>query len=399
MDHFSYSTLQEDIFNIVYQYLFKLFIYFRRQKMSQKLEVLYNRKPCYDIVIESNFDVLSNELSNFDCANKKICIISDSTVSSIYKDELMDILKPACKNIYSYSFSSGEAQKNLSTVNDIYRFLIEQQFDRKDMLLALGGGVVGDITGFVAATYLRGIDYIQVPTTLLSQVDSSIGGKTGVDFEQYKNMVGAFKMPRLVYINIHTLSTLDDRQFYNGFAEAMKHGLIKDAMYYEWLISNMYEICDREEEVLEELVYKSCQIKKAIVEKDPLEQGDRALLNFGHTIGHAIEKYKNFNLMHGECVALGCIAAAYISWKKELLSMEEYYEVRDMFVPFNLPISVEDLDTDEIIKITKSDKKMEQGALKFILLKKIGKAIIDRNVTEEELKAGIEEIIYRDEME
>lgn len=399
MDHFSYSTLQEDIFNIVYQYLFKLFIYFRRQKMSQRLEVLYNRKPCYDIVIESNFDVLSNELSNFDCANKKICIISDSTVSSIYKDELMDILKPVCKNIYSYSFSSGEAQKNLSTVNDIYRFLIEQQFDRKDMLLALGGGVVGDITGFVAATYLRGIDYIQVPTTLLSQVDSSIGGKTGVDFEQYKNMIGAFKMPRLVYINIHTLSTLDDRQFYNGFAEAMKHGLIKDAMYYEWLISNMYEICDREEEVLEELVYRSCQIKKAIVEKDPLEQGDRALLNFGHTIGHAIEKYKNFNLMHGECVALGCIAAAYISWKKELLSMEEYYEVRDMFVPFNLPISVEDLDTDEIIKITKSDKKMEQGALKFILLKKIGKAIIDRNVTEEELKAGIEEIIYRDEME
>lgn len=367
--------------------------------MSQRLEVLYNRKPCYNIVIESNFNALSNELSNFDCANKKICIISDSTVSSIYKDELMDILKPVCKNIYSYSFSSGEAQKNLSTVNDIYRFLIEQQFDRKDMLLALGGGVVGDITGFVAATYLRGIDYIQVPTTLLSQVDSSIGGKTGVDFEQYKNMVGAFKMPRLVYINIHTLSTLDDRQFYNGFAEAMKHGLIKDAMYYEWLISNMYEICDREEEVLEELVYRSCQIKKAIVEKDPLEQGDRALLNFGHTIGHAIEKYKNFNLMHGECVALGCIAAAYISWKKELLSMEEYYEVRDMFVPFNLPISVEDLDTDEIIKITKSDKKMEQGALKFILLKKIGKAIIDRNVTEEELKAGIEEIIYRDEME
>ena len=399
MDYFSYSTLQEDIFNIVYQYLFKLFIYFRRQKMSQRLEVLYNRKPCYNIVIESNFNALSNELSNFDCANKKICIISDSTVSSIYKDELMDILKPVCKNIYSYSFSSGEAQKNLSTVNDIYRFLIEQQFDRKDMLLALGGGVVGDITGFVAATYLRGIDYIQVPTTLLSQVDSSIGGKTGVDFEQYKNMVGAFKMPRLVYINIHTLSTLDDRQFYNGFAEAMKHGLIKDAMYYEWLISNMYEICDREEEVLEELVYRSCQIKKAIVEKDPLEQGDRALLNFGHTIGHAIEKYKNFNLMHGECVALGCIAAAYISWKKELLSMEEYYEVRDMFVPFNLPISVEDLDTDEIIKITKSDKKMEQGAIKFILLKKIGKAIIDRNVTGEELKAGIEEIIYRDEME
>ena len=367
--------------------------------MSQRLEVLYNRKPCYDIVIEQDFNNLSDELSKLECSNKKICVITDSIVSPIYKNELLNVLEPVCKNVYFYCFTSGEEQKNLSTVNNIYSYLIEQHFDRKDILLALGGGVVGDITGFVAATYLRGIDYIQVPTTLLSQVDSSIGGKTGVDYEQYKNMVGAFKMPKLVYINIHTLSTLDDRQFYNGFAEAMKHGLIKDAMYYEWLLSNMYEICEREPETLEELVYKSCQIKKAVVEKDPLEQGDRALLNFGHTIGHAIERYKNFNLLHGECVALGCVAAAFISWKKQLLSMDEYYEIRDMFVPFNLPISIEELNIDEVINITKSDKKMEQDTLKFVLLKKIGKAVIDRTVTVEELRAGIEEIIYNDEME
>lgn len=367
--------------------------------MSQRLEVLYNRKPCYDIVIEQDFNNLSDEISKLECSNKKICIITDSIVSPIYKNELLNVLEPVCKNVYFYCFTSGEEQKNLSTVNNIYSYLIEQHFDRKDILLALGGGVVGDITGFVAATYLRGIDYIQVPTTLLSQVDSSIGGKTGVDYEQYKNMVGAFKMPKLVYINVHTLSTLDDRQFYNGFAEAMKHGLIKDAMYYEWLLSNMYEICEREPETLEELVYKSCQIKKAVVEKDPLEQGDRALLNFGHTIGHAIERYKNFNLLHGECVALGCVAAAFISWKKQLLSMDEYYEIRDMFVPFNLPISIEELNIDEVINITKSDKKMEQDTLKFVLLKKIGKAVIDRTVTVEELRAGIEEIIYNDEME
>lgn len=367
--------------------------------MSQRLEVLYNRKPCYDIVIEQDFNNLSDEISKLECSDKKICIITDSIVSPIYKNELLNVLEPVCKNVYFYCFTAGEKQKNLSTVNNIYSYLIEQHFDRKDILLALGGGVVGDITGFVAATYLRGIDYIQVPTTLLSQVDSSIGGKTGVDYEQYKNMVGAFKMPKLVYINVHTLSTLDDRQFYNGFAEAMKHGLIKDAMYYEWLLSNMYEICEREPEKLEELVYKSCQIKKAVVEKDPLEQGDRALLNFGHTIGHAIERYKNFNLLHGECVALGCVAAAFISWKKQLLSMDEYYEIRDMFVPFNLPISIEELNIDEVINITKSDKKMEQDTLKFVLLKKIGKAVIDRTVTVEELRAGIEEIIYNDEME
>lgn len=304
--------------------------------MSQKLEVLYNRKPCYDIVIEKEFQTLTEEISKLDTANRKLCIITDSIVGSIYLEEVTKLLEPICKKVISFTFQNGEERKNLTTVNDIYRFLIEQNFDRKDMLVALGGGVVGDMTGFVAATYLRGIDFIQVPTSLLAQLDSSIGGKTGVDFEQYKNMIGAFKMPKLVYINLHTLTTLDDRQFYNGFAEAMKHGLIRDAIYYEWMLSNMYEICERDLDVLEELVYKSCQIKKVIVEKDPTEQGDRALLNFGHTIGHAIEKYKNFTLQHGECVALGCVAAAYISWQKQLLSRDEYYEVRDMFVPFNL---------------------------------------------------------------
>lgn len=150
----------------------------------------------------------------------------------------------------------------------------------------------------------------------------------------------------------------------------MKHGLIKDASFYEWLISNMYEICERDMDTLEEMVMRSCTIKKLVVEKDPTEQGDRALLNFGHTIGHAIEKAKNFELYHGECVALGVVAAAYISWKKELLSMEEYYEIRDMFVPFYLPITVENIEPEQIVELTKSDKKMEDGKLKFVLLKR-----------------------------
>ena len=367
--------------------------------MSQILEVLYNKKPCYNIVLEQSFTTLDEEINKLEGSVSKICIVTDNTVGSIYSSTVNDILKNCCKEVYIFSFKAGEEQKNLNTVNDIYRFLIENKFERKDMLVALGGGVVGDITGFVAATYLRGINFIQIPTTLLAQVDSSIGGKTGVDFDEYKNMIGAFKMPKLVYINTNTLNTLDDRQFFNGFAEAMKHGLIKDAMYYEWMISNLYEICEREPEVIEELIYRSCKIKKAVVEKDPTEQGERALLNFGHTIGHAIEKHQNFSLLHGECVALGCVAAAYISWKRELISSDEYYEVRDMFVPFNLPISIENIDAEEILNITKSDKKMEHGKIKFILLKKIGKAIIDNTITEEEIKAGIEEIIYRDEME
>ena len=213
----------------------------------------------------------------------------------------------------------------------------------------------------------------------------------------YKNMVGAFKMPVLVYMNLSTLSTLSERQYYNGFAEIMKHGLIKDASFYEWLISNMYEICDRDLDVLEEMIMHSCTIKKLVVEKDPTEQGERALLNFGHTIGHAIEKAKGFELLHGECVALGCVAAAYISWKRELLTMEEYYEIRDMFVPFNLPITVEDINPEEILKLTKSDKKMEAGKVKFVLLKRIGRSMVDKTVRDEEILAAIQEIYFSEE--
>ena len=279
-------------------------------------------------------------------------------------------------------------------MREAYRFLIEEKFDRKDLLIALGGGVVGDVTGFIAATYLRGVDFVQIPTTLLAQADSSIGGKTGVDFDGFKNMVGAFYMPKLVYMNIATLKTLDDRQFYNGFAEVMKHGLIKDGAFYEWLLDKMYEICDRDTDTLLNMVQKSCMVKKLVVEKDPTEKGDRALLNFGHTIGHAIEKAKDFTLSHGECVALGSVAAAFISWKHEWLSMEEYYEIRDMFVPFNLPISVEGIDPEEILALTKSDKKVEGSKIKFILLKKVGKAVIDLNVTDDDILNAVKEILY-----
>ena len=374
-------------------------LYFERSiKMSRRLEVNYQKKPCYSIVIEDSFSIFQEELLQLGYKDRKIVIITDSNVSGLYLEELETLTKNITDQVFSYIVEAGEEHKNLQSVQECYAFLIEHKIDRKDILIALGGGVVGDMTGYIAATYLRGIDFVQVPTTLLSQLDSSIGGKTGVDFLQYKNMIGAFKMPRLVYMNLSTLSSLDDRQFYNGFAEAMKHGLIRDALYYEWMISNMYEICHRDFETLEQLVFRSCEIKKAIVEKDPLEQGDRALLNFGHTLGHAIEKYKDFSLLHGECVALGCVAAAFISWKKQLLSMEEYYEVRDMFVPFQLPISIDDVDINEIISITKSDKKMEQGSIKFILLKKIGKAVIDTSVQEDELRNAMEELIYKDEL-
>lgn len=365
--------------------------------MSQRLEIQYNKKPCYEIVYESSFEALAQELDCLGASSKRLCVVTDSNVAPLYADEVLSLLAGHCVKAVKYVFPAGEQHKNLDEIKKLYAFLIEEGFDRKDMLLALGGGVVGDMTGYAAATYLRGIDFVQIPTTLLAQADSSIGGKTGVDFDSYKNMVGAFKMPRLVYVNLSTLSTLDERQYFNGFAEVMKHGLIKNASFYEWLIENMYEICERDPATLEKMLYESCMVKKLVVEKDPTEQGDRALLNFGHTIGHAIEKAMNFELYHGECVALGCVCAAFISWKKELLSMEEYYEVRDMFVPFNLPISIDGIDQQEILRLTKSDKKMEAGTIKFVLLKKIGKAVIDRTVTDEEILAAIEEINFTEE--
>lgn len=365
--------------------------------MSQRLTINQNNKPIYDIVYEHDFVRLAEELTAFDIENKKLCIVTDSKVNGLYADEVCEVLQDKCKKLVVYAFPTGEQSKNLDTVKNIYEFLIQNKFDRKDMLLALGGGVVGDTTGFVAATYLRGVDFVQLPTTLLAQVDSSIGGKTGVDFDQYKNMVGAFYMPKLVYMNISALKTLDDRQYYSGMAEVMKYGLIKNAKFYEWIIDNMYEIHERDIETLEEMVLKSCTFKKLVVEKDPTEKGERALLNFGHTIGHAIEKYKNFELMHGECVALGSVAAAYISWKRDFITKDEYYEIRDMFVPFNLPISIENINPKEILALTASDKKMEGDHIKFILLKKVGKAMIDTTVTKDEIMAGINEIYFTDE--
>lgn len=365
--------------------------------MAQRMEITYYKKPCYDIVFTQSFEELGEELKELGCENRKLCIVTDSTVEKLYGKEVLEIAGKVSKKAVSFAFLAGEESKNLDTVKKLYTFLIEEGFERTDMLIALGGGVTGDLTGYTAATYLRGVDFIQIPTTLLSQCDSSIGGKTGVDFDGYKNMVGAFYMPKLVYMNVSLLKTLEDRQFFSGFAEVMKHGLIKDHIFYEWLIENMYEICEKEPEVLEEMIMKSCQIKKMVVEKDPTEKGDRALLNFGHTIGHAIEKAKNFELLHGECVSLGIVAAAYISWKHELLSMDEYYEIRDMFVPFHLPISVEGIDPEEILKLTKSDKKMAEGRIRFILLKKVGKAVIDTTVSDEDILNAIHEIYFSKE--
>lgn len=357
--------------------------------MSKQMRVYREGEFDYQIVWEEDFSHLAEEIKKLNLSCGKICIVSDDTVAALYGEQVKNALTCLNIEIDIFTFPAGEENKNLETVKSLYSYLIEHKYGRKDILIALGGGVTGDLTGYAAATYLRGIDFIQIPTTLLAQVDSSVGGKTGVDFNQYKNMVGAFHQPRLVYMNLNTLKTLPDDQFASGMGEVLKSGLIRDGKFYEWTINHMSEIQERIYPVLVKMIKKCCEIKSAVVESDPTEQGERAVLNLGHTIGHAVEKQMNFKLLHGHCVALGTIAAAYISFKREYLSTEEFYEIRDMNVGFDLPIFFEGLSSKDVLAATKSDKKMINGQIKFILLKKIGQAYIDTTVTDEEMLDAI----------
>ena len=360
--------------------------------MAKCINVKYDGKPLYDIVIEKTFDRLSDEFNKLGVTGRKLCIVSDSNVARLYADDVAKELEKTGNKVFTYVFKAGEENKNLNTVEDVYEFLIQNHFDRKDMLVALGGGVVGDLTGFTAATYLRGIDFIQVPTSLLAQVDSSIGGKTGVDFRAYKNMVGAFHQPKLVYMNISVLQSLSRRLFNSGFGEIIKHGLIKDADYY-WLRVNATKIKDMDADALEYMIYVSCNIKREVVEKDPKEKGDRALLNYGHTLGHAIEKLMNFTLYHGECVTLGMIAALRISVNRGYISQKEYEDVLDMFKLYEFPVTVSGINADDVVKVSKSDKKMDAGKIKFILLNSIGNAYIDYEVSDIEMKEALKSVL------
>ena len=353
--------------------------------LEKRLEVKQDGQKIYDIVIKDGFQDLVGELDAFNLTNRKVCIVTERKVASYYLNAIHELLEGHCRQTNIFIFQEGEKSKNLDTVSQLYRYLIQHEYDRKDMLLALGGGVVGDLTGFAAATYLRGIDFVQVPTSLLAQVDSSIGGKTGVDFQNYKNMVGAFYMPKLVYINIRTLLTLSEREYHSGLGEVIKHGLIRDKAYYRWIKEHREEIAARDADAMAVMVEGSCRIKREVVEEDPKEKGIRALLNFGHTFGHSIEKLMEFRLTHGECVAIGCRLAAGMSCDRGYISCEEYDDIQETFRYFDFPALPRELNPEDIVRETRHDKKMEHGSIRFILLRQIGEAEIRTDVTEKEM--------------
>lgn len=347
----------------------------------------------YPIYFEKDFSNLATAMRESKLDRKKICIVSDTNVAPLYEEELRLSLQSLGAEICSFVFEAGEKNKNLDTVQHLYETLIQNGLDRKSLLIALGGGVVGDLTGFAAATYLRGIEFIQIPTTLLAQVDSSVGGKTGVDFLKYKNMVGAFHQPALVYMNLNTLKTLSSEQFTCGMGEVLKTGLICDKKFYDFICASRDEIERFNLDTISKMVRRCCEIKAGVVERDPKEQGERALLNLGHTVGHAVEKLMDFRLLHGQCVGIGMISAAYISLKRGLLKEQEYAIIRDGCHSFGLPLSVSGLKEEDILAATKKDKKMENGTVKFILMDGIGKTYIDKTVTDEEILDGIREIL------
>ena len=336
--------------------------------MSEIITVHLDQKPIYDIVIEKDFSQLGTAFSRLNVTGRKICIVTDSNVGPLYAKAVQEVLETTGNQIFVYTFAAGEESKNLNTVQDLYEFLIENHFDRKDMLAALGGGVVGDLTGFTAATYLRGISFIQIPTSLLAQVDSSIGGKTGVDLPEGKNLVGAFYQPRLVLIDPNVLASLPDSTFADGMAEVVKYGYISNREILTMVSQPDYK------SNIENIIYECVKIKRDVVAIDEHDTGLRMILNFGHTIGHAAEKLGNYtDLTHGQAVAIGMVAAMRLS---ALLGNEDLTApLIDLLKHIGLPTEL-NYDRESIFNALLSDKKKFGATVNFILVREAGRAEI-----------------------
>lgn len=308
---------------------------------------------------------------------RKVAIITNTTVASLYVDSLKEGLERHDINVVTVILRDGEEFKNTASLNLIYDALLQNRCERKTVVIGLGGGVIGDLTGFAAATYLRGVPYIQIPTTLLAQVDSSVGGKTGINHPSGKNMIGAFYQPRLVLIAVATLITLPDREFVAGLAEVIKYALIRDPAFFEWLEHNMEKVLARDMNALRFVIYRSCHNKAEIVGADEREAGERILLNLGHTFGHAIEVGVGYGkLLHGEAVAAGIVLAAELSLRLSWLKQNDVDRIRQLIMKAGIPYIAPDLGIERYLALMGLDKKIEDGKNRLVLLKGIGEASV-----------------------
>lgn len=345
----------------------------------------------YEILLEASFDGLAAALKKID-APAKLLIVTDTNVDRLYADEVSGLLEAAGYDVKKHVFPAGEENKHMDTILSICRACLEHRMDRKSMIIALGGGVVGDMAGFAAAIYMRGIRFVQVPTTLLSQSDSSVGGKTGIDFMDGKNILGAFHQPKLVYINVDVLKTLPKREFISGMGEVIKHGIIRNREFFDYLKENKAQICAMDHRVLIDMVRENCAVKADVVMQDEKETGLRAILNFGHTFGHGVESAFHFSMTHGECVGIGMNMAAGLAKKRGLISPEEYAKIRGILELYEFPLNEPLPETEEILSFMMKDKKADQGTLKFILPDRIGHVIQAADITKEEIIETIKTI-------
>ncbi len=314
---------------------------------------------------------------------KRYFVVSDNTVADLYGQQLLASLRQGGYESEILVFPAGEQSKVLSTVGELASRLARLGMDRHDGLLALGGGVTGDITGFLAASFMRGVPFVQVPTTLLAQVDSSVGGKTGVDIPEGKNLVGAFYQPRAVYIDSRVLSSLPSEELLNGLAEVIKYGVIYDRDFFDFLETNRQEILALNLGIIEEVIESCCTIKAAVVEQDEKEADLRRILNFGHTIGHAVEADSNYQLAHGMAVAIGMIAASRLAVLKGIFGPEQAERVVRLVADFGLPVTIPERSEPGRLKgYLQTDKKTVGGKVFFVLPTEIGKVKITDNVEE-----------------
>jgi 3-dehydroquinate synthase len=321
---------------------------------------------------------------------KQVMIVSNETVAPLYLQSYLEILEQAGKHVAQCILPDGESYKNIETLNLIFDALLRARFNRDCTVLALGGGVVGDMAGFAAASFQRGVEFVQVPTTLLSQVDSSVGGKTGINHPLGKNMIGAFKQPSVVMADMSQLDTLPDRELSAGLAEIIKYALLGDIEFLVWLEEHMDQLVQRDAKLLAEAVYRSCAHKARIVAADEHEHGDRALLNLGHTFGHAIEAYMGYGQwLHGEAVGTGMLMAADLSQRLGWIDATDVQRVRDIITRANLPVVSPAIPVDEFLGLMAQDKKVLLGQVRLILLKKLGQAVITRDFDAQKLKDTI----------
>ena len=348
-----------------------------------KVELANRSYPIYiGRSLISNVDLILPHLKR-----KHVAIVTNTTVAPLYLETLSNALQAAGVTVIPIILPDGEAYKNSETLNLIYDALLQNRCERSTTLIALGGGVIGDLTGYAAATYLRGVPFIQIPTTLLSQVDSSVGGKTGINHPLGKNMIGAFYQPQLVLADIDTLQTLPAREFSAGMAEVIKYGLIRDAEFFDWLEVHIEKLMALDEKAITEAIYRSCKNKADVVARDEHETGERALLNLGHTFGHAIENAMGYGVwLHGEAVGAGTMMAADLSQRMGWLTVDEVKRIRQLLTAAKLPLDAPKLGVEKYLDLMQLDKKVADGKIRLVLQQAIGQSVITSDYDAEKLK-------------